>query len=296
MSLSAMKWVFDHSQTRGSARVLMLVIADMANDDGECWPGKAKLAKKVNVLPRQITKLIQECERLKELAVIPHTNPDGAQTSNRYLLTKFADARRLKEARSVKIKTPPGVLEDTPPVSYNALPPGVLEDTQNQSNETKDKQLPVAPDGTTDSGYQDFLDKLTAQPSQVTRPAGLKANPNNPHVKALEARIEGGEPDDEALLVKAVETTLRLYGQTAVVYAKMLLGKRGRGEFNTYRMDVPVTATELQDWAMWYERQNAGLNKPTTPMKLSSSILEYRAAQANPQAARRDDFFTFGEG
>lgn len=155
------------------------------------------------------------------------------------------------------------------------------------SSELGSNKLPVAPDGTTDSDYQDFLDKLTAQPSQITRPTGLPANPNNPHVSELEARIEGGEPDDEALLVKAVETTLRLYGQAAVVYAKMLLGKRGRGEFNEYRMDVPVSATELQDWVLWYERKHAGLGKPTTPMKLTSSILEYRAEQAQAGAVSR---------
>jgi hypothetical protein len=94
MSITAIKWVFDHSETVGSARVLMLVIADMSNDDGECCPSKAQLADKVGVSSRQIVRLIQECERLGELGVIPQVDAEHGQTSNCYVLTKYLDSRK----------------------------------------------------------------------------------------------------------------------------------------------------------------------------------------------------------
>jgi hypothetical protein len=99
MSNKALDYVFTHSKTKGSARVLMLAIADMANDDGECWPGKARLEKKVNVTLRNVIKLIQECERLGELAVTER--PD---TTNRYAIIGMAKSESVKKARAPRAK------------------------------------------------------------------------------------------------------------------------------------------------------------------------------------------------
>lgn len=102
MSNKAINYIFENSKTVGSARVLMLAIADMANDDGECWPGKAKLHSKVNVSVRMITRLIQECERLGELAVI-----QGEQNqTNRYLVIGVAAEKRVEKARPAREKKP----------------------------------------------------------------------------------------------------------------------------------------------------------------------------------------------
>lgn len=131
MSITAIKHVIEHSKTKGSARVLMIVLADMANDDGECWPGKANLAKKVNCIPRHIVRLVQDCERLGELRVIQSQN-DGE--SNRYLITGLASEKRIKKARAVRPlserKFPVGGVtgdtsdsNDTPPMSPVTLPP-----------------------------------------------------------------------------------------------------------------------------------------------------------------------------
>lgn len=108
MSNKALAYVFEHSKTKGSARVLMLAIADMANDDGECWPGKARLEKKVNVTLRNVIKLIQECERQGELAVIER--PD---TTNRYAIVGMAKEETLRLAREPREKWMPSVEKDT---------------------------------------------------------------------------------------------------------------------------------------------------------------------------------------
>jgi hypothetical protein len=139
-----------------------------------------------------------------------------------------------------------------------------------------------------DSDYADFVANITTPVTpKYTRPNGLKPHPNNPHILAMVADMDNdaatAEPTDFDMLVKAVELTL-IKGEGAVVFAKMLSGMKGRGEYNQYRMDEPVTATELQDWAIWYERTNPRLNKPTAPIKLQSSLLEYRAAAKNEPA------------
>lgn len=46
MSIKIMSWVLDHSPYRGKMRLVHLVLADHANDDGECWPSQAQIARR----------------------------------------------------------------------------------------------------------------------------------------------------------------------------------------------------------------------------------------------------------
>ncbi len=154
------------------------------------------------------------------------------------------------------------------------------------SNESLQDKNSVATDVTTDStptvdpDYAAFIDKVNTPKPQVSRPKGAKPHPSNADV--LDAKQDTPDaPPEFDMLVTVINNKLRLFGGAANVMARMLMGKAGKGEYNEYRMDEPVTATELGDWADWYERNNPRLSKPTTPMKLQSSILEYRAAAVN---------------
>lgn len=113
MSIKAMQWVFEHSRATGSARVLMLAIADRANDDGVCWPDKANLAKKVNVTERTIIKLVQQCEELGELSVSLFYRGKERRTANRYIMMALAPAEvRATATPVVTVPLPPKMAKD----------------------------------------------------------------------------------------------------------------------------------------------------------------------------------------
>jgi len=99
MSNKALGFIFEHSNTKGSARVLMLAIADMANDEGECYPGRAYLAAKVNVSERQLTTLIRDCEELGELRVFQRSQSDEDNRTNKYYIVGLYDASRVNNLR-----------------------------------------------------------------------------------------------------------------------------------------------------------------------------------------------------
>ena len=46
MSIKIMSWVLDHSPSEGKARLVHVVLADHANDDGLCWPSQKKIANR----------------------------------------------------------------------------------------------------------------------------------------------------------------------------------------------------------------------------------------------------------
>jgi hypothetical protein len=52
-----------HSKAKGSARALLNILADYANDDGLAWPGRAALANDAGMSERNVVRCIQKlCE------------------------------------------------------------------------------------------------------------------------------------------------------------------------------------------------------------------------------------------
>lgn len=70
MSVKVMNMVWQHSQLKGSALLLLLAIADNANDAGEAYPSVDTLAQKIRMSARQVQRLIPELERRGELVYV----------------------------------------------------------------------------------------------------------------------------------------------------------------------------------------------------------------------------------
>ena len=73
-------------QVRGvsaSEKAVLARLADLSNDDGECWPGQAKLGEDVGLSDRSVRRII---DRL-EAAGLVSTVRVGKRRTNRYLLT-----------------------------------------------------------------------------------------------------------------------------------------------------------------------------------------------------------------
>ena len=48
-----------HSKAKGSARALLNVLADYADDDGRAWPGRDALANDTGMSERNVTRCLQ---------------------------------------------------------------------------------------------------------------------------------------------------------------------------------------------------------------------------------------------
>lgn len=65
-----MSWVWKHSQSGGTDRLVLLAIADCANDEGEnAWPSMQTLCKKTGLSERTVQGRIQALCALGELTV-----------------------------------------------------------------------------------------------------------------------------------------------------------------------------------------------------------------------------------
>jgi hypothetical protein len=83
MSVQASSWVIEHSQHKGSALLVLLMIANHAHADGtNAFPSIETLAKECRMSDRQITRIIQGLEASGELKI----NRSAGRFSHRYSL------------------------------------------------------------------------------------------------------------------------------------------------------------------------------------------------------------------
>ena len=80
MSIRLMSQIWENRdrQLTGSKMVILLCLADHANDDGECWPSIARLAERARIDPSNVTRHINELEGAGYLTVIVSIPPFDA--------------------------------------------------------------------------------------------------------------------------------------------------------------------------------------------------------------------------
>ena len=67
MSVKIMARVWAHSQQKGGELLVMLALADFANDTGECWPSIPVLAQKARLSDRQTMRVLNTLQSSGEL-------------------------------------------------------------------------------------------------------------------------------------------------------------------------------------------------------------------------------------
>lgn len=71
MSIKALSAVMEHSEARGTQRVVMFVLADHSDDYGFSWPGVERIAHKSRVTPRAVQTHLASLKLMCELAIHP---------------------------------------------------------------------------------------------------------------------------------------------------------------------------------------------------------------------------------
>jgi len=123
MSFNAMQAVFDHSQTTGPARAILIVLAYRANENGECWPGINTLSQNAGLSRSTTIRQIGTIKKMGELSIIRGGQilgtPGGKQVSNRYKITLKGGSTLTPPATKGSVTlTQGGVTEDHKGVAH----------------------------------------------------------------------------------------------------------------------------------------------------------------------------------
>ena len=121
MSIKLMSEIWDNQdpQLTGSKLVIMLCLADHANDNGECWPSIARLAERARIAPANVTRHIKELEAAGYLIV---TRTSG--THNTYVVSATPHANPILPPATVRLGDhPPATVWREGHPRASAIPP-----------------------------------------------------------------------------------------------------------------------------------------------------------------------------
>lgn len=117
MSFKVTNWVWNRSESRNGARLVMLALADRADDNGCSWPSIDDLAERTKLTPRAVQKGIATLVEIGELEV---ENGGGRHRSNRYRI--IPKPRTLDGVTDDKPRTLDGVSAQETPNSAHKTP------------------------------------------------------------------------------------------------------------------------------------------------------------------------------
>lgn len=148
MSVRVMAWVWEHSESAGADRLVLLAIADCANDQGrDAYPSLATIAKKARMNKRTAQRSIRDLQARGELEVWENAGPHG---THRYGVLMAAGRQETTGG-----DTPRGNGE-TPP-RQEATGDGDTS-TKGRSDATRNILNPVPPQPPADAGAGGALD------------------------------------------------------------------------------------------------------------------------------------------
>ena len=85
MSIKVMSRVWAHSQRKDGELLVMLALADFANDAGESWPSIPILAQKARLTERQTRRVLTKLEDVGEIRRVKSNG--GRNRRNHYFIT-----------------------------------------------------------------------------------------------------------------------------------------------------------------------------------------------------------------
>jgi hypothetical protein len=114
MSAKTSTWAWAQVVTPPAAKLVLMALADTANDDGTCWPSKRTVAAKTGISERSVRDNIVRLAASGFIRTEQRTRENGSQTSNLYILN--LDGQGVQDLHGgVRADTPGGVAEAAPP-------------------------------------------------------------------------------------------------------------------------------------------------------------------------------------
>ncbi len=133
MSVKAMSWVWEHSRAKGSARLVLLALADHAGaDGGDAYPSIRRLSQRCGIGERTVQEALQALVALGEIEVEANAGPRGV---NRYRLTMPpqiphpADSAPRNLSQGPPQNTAPAPADSAPEPSRTTLEPSSSSST-----------------------------------------------------------------------------------------------------------------------------------------------------------------------
>lgn len=150
MSIKAMSHVWEHSNQKGSRLLMLLAIADFADDHGVAYPGIERLAKKTRMSERNAQMTLRALEQAGELTIQAGKGIEtGHGCTNRYNLKQYQGSigyqREAVNFTSYDYGVKPTSPQEVKPISPLGVKPTSPKPSVEPSVEPSEKKSDPAP-------------------------------------------------------------------------------------------------------------------------------------------------------
>ena len=181
MSIKVSSWIWDHSPQKGAELLMLLALADNANEQGVCWPGIDNLTHKARYKSTRAARYcISRLERAGEIAVVSRRGK-----SNEYVFTAYREANGMSrlpdgmEAREpAKKRKQKAKNKPTTPALVSAPP-----------SENGEKSTPALA-----SAPPPLQQLVHPTPALASAPRTVIEPPVEPSIKKKDSAAAGGAP------------------------------------------------------------------------------------------------------
>lgn len=108
MSIKAMNWAWEQRTGNPGLKMVLLKLADNADDIGFSYPSVAYIADLCEVSERTAQRHIRTLQEKQLLTIEKRVRSDGSTTSNGYTLSLHMEAPARERGRGVKLSPAPG--------------------------------------------------------------------------------------------------------------------------------------------------------------------------------------------
>lgn len=124
MSVRVTTWVWMQIVGDAEAKLVLLKLADQANDDGECWPSRRTIAEACETSVSTVTRSIRYLVGHGYIQARIRQREDGGRTSNLYIFPRFTTTPSPSDPPPSWSDLTPGSPTDPPPGSATDPGPG----------------------------------------------------------------------------------------------------------------------------------------------------------------------------
>lgn len=211
MSIQAVAWAIDQKAGSAAGKVVLLCLANYADEDGKCWPSQETIAAETELSERSVREWLQKLEEAGLLTRTKRRRDDGYRASDLiHLAFKNQPAKSAGKTNSHRQLTPtlpepvaaPTSFEPSKEPSAAAREKFDLESLTDRLVEAAGEKIQphgaivLAPIlGLIDAGCDletDILPTIRARAAKMTRPAGSWSYFVAAIREAYEQRIEAG--------------------------------------------------------------------------------------------------------
>jgi hypothetical protein len=111
MSIRVMTQVWDHGPDNQGELLVLLALADFADDRGVCWPSMASIARKARLTERGAQKIVRRLEATGHVRIV---TGGGRHGCNQYVITPNVVRPEHSSPPNVKTSKPRTAVQETP--------------------------------------------------------------------------------------------------------------------------------------------------------------------------------------